>query len=108
MLEHLQTSALIFIAQSINIQPNPGPTALYILKDFTNPGQRELFITAKRPKLKLTRYEHLKSTKSRENINLSCVDQTLSQPTVNVQFHKQIMDKTSLIRMSKAVETIKI
>ena len=94
MLEHLQTSALIFIVQSINIQPNPGHTALYILKDFTNTrqrdsGQRELFITAKRPKRKLTRYEHLKSTKSRENINLSCVDQTLSQPTVNIQFHKQ-------------------
>ena len=96
MLEHLQTSALIFIVQSINNQPNPGHTALYILhvKDITNTrqrdsGQRELFITAKRPKLKLTRYEHLKSTKSRENINLSCVDQTLSQPTVNIQFHKQ-------------------
>ena len=51
--------------------------------------QRELFITAKRPKLKLSRYEHLKSTKWRENINLSCVDQTLSQPTVNIQFLKQ-------------------
>ena len=51
MLEHLQTSALIFIAESINIHPNPGPNALYILKDFTNPEQRELFITEKRLKL---------------------------------------------------------
>ena len=61
MLEHLHTSASIVIAQRMDIHPNPGPTALHILKDFTNPEQRSLFNRAQRLKLKLTRYEHHKS-----------------------------------------------
>ena len=47
---HFQSN-LILITQSMDIHPNPGPPALHILKDFTNPDQRKLFNKAKRLQL---------------------------------------------------------
>ena len=57
MCKHLHTSSLLIIAESMDVHPNPGPTALHILKDFTSPQQRLLFNKVKRLQLKLTRYE---------------------------------------------------
>ena len=37
MCKHLHTSSLLIIAESMDVHPNPGPTALHILKDFTSP-----------------------------------------------------------------------
>ena len=45
----------------MDIHPNPGPTAIHILKDFTSPDQRLLFNKVKRLQLKLTRYEQHKN-----------------------------------------------
>ena len=52
------STALLLIAQSMDVHPNPGPTAIHIIKDLTTPHQRKLFNNAKRLQLKVTRYEH--------------------------------------------------
>ena len=57
-LQYLHTPSLLRITLSMDIHPNPGPASAHILRDFTNPEQRELFNKAKRFQLKLTRYEH--------------------------------------------------
>ena len=45
----------------MDIHPNPGPTAIHILKELTSAEQRQLFNKVKRLQLKLTRYEHHES-----------------------------------------------
>ena len=52
------STALLLIAQSMDVHPNPGPTAIHIIKDLATPHQRKLFNKAKRLQLKVTRYEH--------------------------------------------------
>ena len=52
------STALLLIAQSMDVHPNPGPTAIHIIRDLTTPHQRKLFNNAKRLQLKVTRYEH--------------------------------------------------
>ena len=52
------STGLLLIAQSMDVHPNPGPTAIHIIKDLTTPHQRKLFNNAKRLQLKVTRYEH--------------------------------------------------
>ena len=52
------STALLLIAQSMDVHPNPGPTAIHIIKDLTTPHQRKLFNNAKRLQLKVTSYEH--------------------------------------------------
>ena len=61
MPEHLHTASPFIIALSMDIHPNPGPTAIPILQDFTTSEQRKHFNTAKRLQLKITRYEQHKS-----------------------------------------------
>ena len=61
VFQHLHTSSLVLITQSMDIHPNPGPPAFIFSKKFTNPNQRKLFSKAKRLQLKLTRYEHHES-----------------------------------------------
>ena len=45
----------------MDIHPNPGPTAIHILKELTSAEQRQLFNKVKRLQLKLTGYEHHES-----------------------------------------------
>ena len=59
--KHLHVSSLLIIAKSMDIHPNPGPTAIHILKEFTSPEQRLLFNKVKRLQLKLTRYKQHKN-----------------------------------------------
>ena len=54
MYKHLHASSLLIISKSMDVHPNPGPTAIHILKEFTRPEQRLLFNKVKRL---LTRYE---------------------------------------------------
>ena len=42
----------------MDAHPNPGPTAIHIIKDLTVPHQRKLFNKAPCIELKVTRYEH--------------------------------------------------
>ena len=51
-------TARLLIAQSMDAHPNPGPTAIHIIKDLTTPHQRKLFNRAQRFQLKVTRYGH--------------------------------------------------
>lgn len=46
------TAPLSLIAQSMDVHPNPGPTAIHIIRDLTTPHQRKLFNNAKRLQLK--------------------------------------------------------
>ena len=50
--------ALLLIAQSMDVHPNPGPTAIHIIRDLTTPHQRKLFNNTKCIQLKVTCYEH--------------------------------------------------
>ena len=61
MYKHLHASSLLIISKSMDVHPNPGPTAIHILKEFTRPEQRLLFNKVKRLQLKLTRYEQHKN-----------------------------------------------
>ena len=56
-IQYLHASSLLLITRSMDIHPNPGPSATHILREFTDPEQRMLFNKAKR----LTRYEHHRS-----------------------------------------------
>ena len=42
----------------MDVHPNPGPTAIHIIRDLTTPHELKLFNNAKRLQLKVTRYEH--------------------------------------------------
>ena len=42
----------------MDVHPNPGSTAVHIIRDLTTPEQRKLFNNAKRLQHKVARYEH--------------------------------------------------
>ena len=52
------STALLLISRSMDVHPNPGPTAVPIIRDLTTPEQRKLFNNAKRLQLEVARYEH--------------------------------------------------
>ena len=54
---NLHSTALLLISRSMDVLPNPGPTAVHIIRDLTTPDQRKLFNNAKRLQLKVARYE---------------------------------------------------
>ena len=62
LYKHLQASLFLVIAMSMDIHPNPGPTAIQILKEFTSPEQCLLFNKVKQLQLKITCYEQHKNT----------------------------------------------
>ena len=52
------STTLLLISRSMDVHPNPGPTAVHIIRDLTTPEQRKLFNNVKRLQLKVARYEH--------------------------------------------------
>ena len=62
LYKHLQASLFLVIAKSMDIHPNPGPTAIQILKEFTSTEQCLLFNKVKQLQLKITCYEQHKNT----------------------------------------------
>ena len=110
MLKYLHTSPLLLIAQSMDIHPNPGPTAIHILRDFTNSEQRNLFNKAKRLQLKLTRYEH------HESNYIYCYDHKIipkgllikCRPSIDSACHEQFHHQWTRLLTSTTHKLIKL
>ena len=110
VLKYPHTSPLLLIAQSMDIHPNPGPTAIHILRDFTNSEQRKLFNKAKRLQLKLTRYEH------HESNYIYCYDHKIipkgllikCRPSIDSACHEQFHHQWTRLLTSTSHKLIKL
>ena len=69
MHKHLYTTPLLIIAKSMDIHPNPGPTAIHILNDLTSIEQR-LLSTEQQSKTLTTKTSPLQMTWDRPNLLL--------------------------------------